>query len=136
MKFGASKHSLFLPFFVRYLFQCSKHDLFFVCFSFFLVRRIYPFQVNPRSPVFACFLLLFCEHKSPITLPPGFCTSTTFAFAIFFVHRVSRSLLVNGPSPSCSGTKMSGFKQNRLPFILGDPGADSGGKGKSKRAEK
>ena len=64
--------------------------------------------------MFACFLLLllFCEHKSSITLPPGFCASTTFAFAIFFVHRVSRSLLVKGPSPSCSGTKMSGFKQN------------------------
>ena len=118
IKFGASTYSLFLPFFVRYLFQCSKHDLFFVCFSFFLFRRIYPFQANLRSPVFARFLLLFCEHKSSITLPPDFCASTTFAVAIFFVHSVSRSLLVNGPSPSCSGTKMSGFKQNRLPLGL------------------
>ena len=94
IRFGASTHSPFFSLFVIYLFRHSKHGVFFDCFSFFLVRRIYPFQANPRSPVFAVFLLLllFCEHKSSITLLPGFCASTTFAFAIFFVHRVSLSV--------------------------------------------
>ena len=33
-------------------------------------------------------------------------------------------------------TNQTNFIKNHLPYILGDPGADNGGKGKSKRAEK
>ena len=33
-------------------------------------------------------------------------------------------------------TNQTNFIRNHLPYILGDPGADNGGKGKSKRVEK
>ena len=122
IRFGASSHSPFFPFFVIYLFRHSKHGVFFDCFSFFLVRRIYPLQANPRSPVFAvfccCCCCCFASTKVLSPPPPPISVLRQLSRLQFSLSTDFLFFLVTGPSPSFSGTKIPGFKQNGLPLGL------------------